>query len=169
MNQSYRNMRNFWIHEVKHEKKVSFPQIGPQDIIIAGSEFVMADADGKLKHIFIAANSLGDVSMYFENNSPSGIGALMGGEAQEQFKGKGVVMIAAAAAVSHDMEKVFELPAAQARYTTFFAVSKGHLYVKQIQNTEVLRQDHPFHPFMDAGDKLISAFRITEEKPQADA
>ena len=74
MNKAYQNMRNFWLDAKNMENRKGAIEIGPEKIIAAAVEMTLADG-AQQKHLLIATNSLGDSSLYFENNSKSGLAA----------------------------------------------------------------------------------------------
>ena len=73
MKQSYKNMRDFWLDVKNLENRKGVLEVGPDKISVAGVEMAVPDGDS-VKYLFLATNSLGDSSLYFENNSKSGIG-----------------------------------------------------------------------------------------------
>jgi len=164
MNQAYINMRNFWLHETVADPKAKFPVLGEQEISIAGIEFCMYDGNNVIKNIFIAASTLKDASMYFENNSPSGLGGMLGLPDKENLHGPLNAMLEAAAKISSRMYIVKTLPPAKLFYTTFFAVSKKHLYARQLSNDECMQKNAPFYRFFITAQNMISAFREADEK-----
>ncbi|ACC98647.1 hypothetical protein Emin_1095 [Elusimicrobium minutum Pei191] len=163
MRSAYQNMRHFWIHESKKDVKAKFPELGENNIIIAGIEFSMEDHNKKEKNIFFASSTLGDTSMYFENNSPSGIGGLIAGD-DAMVKEASKNLLDAASKAASLMVVSDELPSADLFKTTFFAVSKHTLYTKQLTNEEGLDKENPFHPFFKAANKMLTALRVADAK-----
>jgi len=164
MNTAYINMRNFWLHDTITDAKAKFPVLGEQEISIAGIEFCMYDGNNVIKNIFVAASTLKDASMYFENNSPSGLGGVIGLADKEALHGPLTNMLEAAALVTGRMYVVKTLPPAKLFYTTFFAVSKKHLYARQLSNDELMPKTAPFNRFFLTAQNMISAFRDIDEK-----
>jgi len=164
MNTAYRNMRNFWLHESIADRKADFPVLGQNQISIAGAEFCMYDGHNIIKNIFTAASTLKDASLYFENNSPSGLGGIIGLPDREDLRAPLTAMLDAAAKISGRMDIVKTLPPAKVFYTTFFAVSKKHLYAIQLSNDECMRKNAPFGRFFITAQNMISAFRTADEK-----
>ncbi|MGB2579725.1 hypothetical protein AAIR98_001644 [Elusimicrobium simillimum] len=163
MNESYKNMRNFWTHETIYDKKAKFPTIGDNNISVAGIEFCMTDGQNKIKNIFLAASTLGDASMYYENNSKSGIGGTIGGKNHPEMKAAAEDFLNKTAELNNLMEIASQLPEAKLYHTTFFAVSEKHLFVKQIANEEALKTDNPFHQIFLSTQALIGAFRSIQQ------
>ena len=82
MTSAFENMRNFWLDIENFKNKDSKEQPA---LCVCGIEFCMLDHYQKPKKVFIAASYLGNASMYFENNSKSGIGGFIG-ENSKQVK-----------------------------------------------------------------------------------
>ena len=110
MNKAYQTMREFWldVNNLQHKKEV--PQLGKQKICVAGVEMTAADEQGELKHILIVASSLGNASVYFENNSPSGIGGFTGGAASGPIRDKALRMMKAASLAADELQEVIAMP-----------------------------------------------------------
>ena len=68
MKQSYKNMRDFWLDVKNLENRKGVIEVGADKISVAGVEMSFEDGT-ETKHLFLATNSLGDSSLYFENNS----------------------------------------------------------------------------------------------------
>jgi hypothetical protein len=159
-------MRHFWLYDTIADAKAQFPVLGENQISIAGIEFCMYDGNNVIKNIFIACSTLKDASMYFENNSPSGLGGFLGTPDKETLHPSLTDMLEAAAKISHRMDIVKTLPPAKLFNTTFFAVSKKHLYARQLSNDECMRKHAPFNRFFMSAQNMISAFREADEKIQ---
>ncbi|MCL2887939.1 MAG: hypothetical protein FWF35_01300 [Elusimicrobia bacterium] len=166
MNTAYRNMRHFWLYDTITDTKADFPALGENQISIAGIEFCMSDGNNVIKNIFIAGSTLKDASMYFENNSPSGIGGFLGTPDKETLHPPLKAMLEAAAKISPRMDVVRTLPPAKLFNTTFFAVAKNRLYARQLSNDECMRKNAPFNRFFISAQNMISAFREADENNQ---
>ena len=97
MNKAYETMRGFWldVNNLQHKKEV--PLLGDKKICVAGVEMAAQDPKGGIKNVLIAASSLGNASVYFENNSPSGLGGFTGGAASGPVRDKALRLMQAAA------------------------------------------------------------------------
>ncbi len=80
MTSAFENMRAFWLdsNNFKNKDNQETPLAS-----VCGKEFCMLDHYQKPKKVFIAASYLGNASMYFENNSKSGIGGFIGNNSKE--------------------------------------------------------------------------------------
>ncbi len=166
MNESYKNMRNFWLDVKNLENKAGVKGIGKDDICIAGCEFALNDNDNNLKNIIIAGSVLGDSSIYYENNSPSGIGGMLGGG--EKAKEITLKMLNEAALVTQDMQQTAELaiPEEEGK-VTLFAISKEKLFYIVIPTSFASDPQNKFYKFYAYTQQLVSAFK--EAQPQARA
>lgn len=168
MNQAYTNMRRFWMDATNFENRNGLIEVGPDKIIAAGVEMAVLDGQ-KLKHLFVATNSLGDSSLYFENNSPSGLGGQIGGHDNEPLQQAAAHMLAYAGKFTSQMQKLpvgQDMPAtAVADEVGIWALSqKNCFYVKFTQ--EQLRQaEHPFYPVFAYSQQMIGFFQT--QKPSS--
>ena len=105
MKQAYLNMRNFWLDVKNLENRKGVIEIGPDKISVAGIEMALPDGD-EIKHLFLATNSLGDSSLYFENNSKSGLGGVIGGHGHEALQEAAARMLAHASKLTGEMTSV---------------------------------------------------------------
>ncbi|MBR4592232.1 MAG: hypothetical protein IKO35_03395 [Elusimicrobiaceae bacterium] len=165
MNQAYVNMRQFWLDVKNLENRKGVIEIGPDRICVAGVE--MALSDGKaVKHIFLATNSLGDSSLYFENNSKSGLGGVIGGHGHEALQNAAAHMLAYASKLTDQMTALptgSELPAPQADgYVRLFAVSKDKLFHTQLPEMQARDPQNPFYPFFAYSQQTLGFFRAQE-------
>ncbi len=109
MNKAYENMRAFWLDAKNVENRKDVIEIGPEKIVAAGVEMALADGN-TIKHLLIATNSLGDSSLYFENNSKSGLGGMIGGHGNEPLQDAAAHMLAYAGKLTDKMTKLQNLP-----------------------------------------------------------
>ena len=111
MNKAYETMRGFWldVNNLQHKKEV--PLLGDKKICVAGVEMAAQDPKGGIKNVLIAASSLGNASVYFENNSPSGLGGFTGGAASGPVRDKALRLMQAAAVASASLPAVAALQA----------------------------------------------------------
>ena len=121
MNKAYENMRGFWLDVKNLENRKGIMELGADKISIAGVEMPVADGQN-VKYLLIATNSLGDSSLYFENNSKSGLGGMIGGHGNEKLQEIAAHMLAHASKLTGQMEKSAQLPAAEPGNITLFAV-----------------------------------------------
>lgn len=163
MKESYINMRAFWLDASNLiPKNTQMPLLGEKQICVAGVEFAMEDHNGVLKHIFIAGSSLGEASIYFENNSASGIGGFMGGQGTQEIKEAAVAMVHLAADLAPKMMEVKELPEVKKGHFLFFAVSKTALYAHPVDENAVQKMDHAYFKFFAETQNILVGFRKRE-------
>ncbi len=169
MNKAYATMRDFWldITNLKHKEEV--PQLGPNKICVAGVEMAASDDQGKLKHILIVASSLGNASVYFENNSPSGIGGFTGGATSGPVRDKALHLLQTAAKMADKLPVVTQLPthAGPADITLFGVSAEGQLRAVSIPETQVRMPENEWYAFFAYSQQLLGAFRTVQEQTQA--
>jgi hypothetical protein len=163
MNEAYKNMRGFWLDAENVENKKGVKGAGKDDIYIAGVEFSMPDHDGRVKNIIVAASVLGDASMYFENNSKSGIGGFIGGGEDAKKITAALLREAAALAPSMQSSKELNIPSEPGK-VTLFAVTKGKIFFVERTAAEVSAKENDFFKFFSYTQQLISAFRAQDDK-----
>lgn len=159
-------MRKFWLDVKNLENRKGVIEIGPDRISVAGVE--MALADGVVtKHLFLATNSLGDSSLYFENNSKSGIGGSIGGHGNEALQTAAAHMLAYAGKLTAQMQCVAageELPApSKPGWVRLFAVSNEKLFHAEFEETQLRDPQHPFYPFFAYSQQTLGFFRTQGE------
>lgn len=144
------------------ENRKGVIEIGPDGICVAGIEMAFTD-EGHTKHLFLATNSLGDSSFYVENNSPSGLGGMIGGHGNEALQEAAAHMLAYAGKLT---EKMTRLAAGQAlpppssdQYVRLFAVSKTQLFHIEFKEEELRHPTHPFYPFFAYSQQTLGFFR----------
>lgn len=171
MNKAYETMRGFWlnVHNLKHREEV--PQLGPQKICVAGVEMAAADEKGVLKHILIAASSLGNASMYFENNSPSGIGGFTGGAASGPVREKALHLLQTAAKTAEKLPVTQQLPLLQdpAQVTLFALSGDGNLRAVTLPEAEARKPENEWYGFFAYSQQLLGAFRSVQEQAEKPA
>lgn len=168
MKQAYLNMRTFWLDVKNLENRKGIIEIGPNGVCVAGIEMAFQDAD-VTKHLFLATNSLGDSSLYVENNSPSGLGGMIGGHGHEKLQEAAAHMLAYAGKLA---EQMTALPAGSAlpapsspQYVRLFAVSKTKLFHIEFKEEELRNVQHPFYPFFAYSQQTLGFFK--EQQPQS--
>ncbi len=170
MNNAYQTMKAFWldVKNLQHKKEV--PQLGTQKICVAGVEMAALDANGAIKHLMIAASSLGNASVYFENNSPSGIGGFTGGTSGPVHE-KANLLLQQAAAVADKLPVVPKLQEQQdvKRITLFTASGNGELRAQDIAEAEVRNPAHPLYAFFAYTQQVLGAFRTEQAAAQKTA
>ena len=171
MNSAYQNMRNFWLDAANVETKHGVLEIGPDKIVSAGVEMALADGN-QIKHLMVATNSLGDSSMYFENNSKSGLGGLIGGHTNEKLQEAAARMLAYGSKLTGQMTKITaggNIPApASAGQVVLWAVSKTALFYIQLAEESARQPENPFYPLFAYSQQVIGLFQ-TQDNSQAPA
>ncbi len=166
MNKAYENMRAFWLDAKNLETRKGIIEIGPEKIVAAGVEMALADGQ-EIKHLLIATNSLGDSSLYFENNSKSGLGGMIGGHGNAPLQEAAARMLAHASKLTAQMGKIpagQSLPAAsQAGQVCLFAVAKEAVFYKELPEAELRNPDHPFYPMFAYSQQVIGLFKTQQE------
>lgn len=164
MNQAYENMRLFWHNVNNFDTKKQINEYGPDKIVVAGIEFSMCDHNGKLKNILLAANALGDCSLYFENNSPLGFGALIG-QHNKKLDNTISSLLTEASNITNNMKHCPEIPPPpEMGLITFFALGEGGNFYKTLPSQEVRTEKHPYFPFYAYTQQIISILRAEEDK-----
>lgn len=167
MNKAYQNMRAFWLDARNLENRRGVLEIGPEKIVGAGVEMALADGANN-KHVLIATNSLGDSSLYFENNSKSGLGGMIGGHGNEALQTAAAHMLAYGGKLTTQMTKLptgAELPAPSAAgHVCLFALSKENLFYKEMTETDARNPENPFYPMFAYSQQVIGLFKTQEEK-----
>lgn len=167
MKQAYKNMRDFWLDIKNLENRKGIIEIGPDKICVAGIEMVFLDGTDK-KHLFLATNSLGDSSLYFENNSKSGLGGVIGGHGHEALQTAAAHMLAHASKLTGNMTAEpagTELPAPTGpEYVRLFAVSKEKLFHAEIKEADARNPENAFYPFFAYSQQTIGFFRAQESQ-----
>ncbi len=165
MNKAYENMRGFWLDVKNLENRKGIMELGADKISIAGVEMPVADGQN-VKYLLIATNSLGDSSLYFENNSKSGLGGMIGGHGNEKLQEIAAHMLAHASKLTGQMEKSAQLPAAEPGNITLFAVAKDQIFYKELPEAQARDPQNPFYPMFAYSQQLVGAFRAqTQENP----
>lgn len=165
MKTAYQTMRSFWLDVKNLQHKEEFPVVGDKKICVAGVEMAVADEQNKIKHILIAAASLGNASIYFENNSPSGIGGFTGGGSSGPIKEKAKQVIEAAAAVADKLEIAAQLEMSEdpSRVSLFALGADGQLYTASVLEAEVRKPEHPLYAFFAYTQQLLGVFREQQQ------
>ena len=170
MKQAYMNMRNFWLDVKNLENRKGVIEIGPDEISVAGIEMAFLDG-AETKHLFLATNSLGDSSLYFENNSKSGLGGVIGGHGHEALQEAAARMLAHASKLTGKMTPLplgSDMPAPTSpAMVRLFAVSKKKLFHIEIAETELRKPENDFYPFFDYSQQTLGFFRQQETAASA--
>jgi len=168
MNNAYKAMREFWLDVKNLQHKQEVPQLGKYKICVAGVEMAAADRNGKIKKLMLAASTLGNASMYFENNSASGLGGFTGGSAQGPVREKAKLLLKQAAEVAGQLPVVAQLQEQEnAQHVTLFALSgTGELRAQDVAEAEVRNPAHPLYAFFAYTQQLLGAFRAEQEAKQ---
>jgi len=166
MNNAYESMRTFWldVKNLQHKKEV--PQLGEQHICVAGVEMAAVDHQGATKNLLIAASSLGNASVYFENNSPSGIGGFTGGATSGPIHERAQQLLQEASYAAEKLPVVATLAAQKdpAKITLFTVSGDGTLRATELKETEVRNPEHPLYAFFAYTQQLLGAFRTQQEE-----
>ena len=168
MKQAYLNMRNFWLDVKNLENRKGIIEIGPDGVCVAGIEMAFEDGD-ITKHLFLATNSLGDSSLYVENNSPSGLGGMIGGHGHEKLQEAAAHMLAYAGKLTEKMTALptgsaLPAPSSQA-YVRLFAVSKTKLFHIEYKEEDLRNPQHPFYPFFAYSQQTLGFFKEQQTQP----
>lgn len=161
MNKAYANMRNFWLDVKNLDNRKGILEIGPEKIAIAGVEMTISDGKG-IKHLMIATNSLGDCSLYFENNSKSGIGGMIGGHNSEKLQEAAARMLAHASKLTSQMQVVNKKEWKELEtvgMVRFFAVSKDKIFIFDLSEEKARNVDESFYPFFAYSQQMMSCFK----------
>lgn len=158
MNKSYKNMRDFWLDVKNLENRKGVIELGPDHISVAGVEIPVKDALG-IKYVFVATNSLGDSSFYFENNSKSGIGGMIGGHGNENLQELAARMLAHASKLTDKMTQGKELPPPAEGNVQLFAVNKEGVFYKELPETQARNPENEFYPVFAYSQQVIGAFK----------
>lgn len=165
MKQAYKNMRDFWLDVKNLENRKGIMELGPDKICVAGVEMAVADGT-QIKHVFVATNSLGDSSLYFENNSKSGIGGFIGGHDNAALQEAAAHMLAHASKLTAQMARTSiaeGLPAPTgAGQVRLFAVAKNYLFHTELNEQDARKTDNPFYPFFAYSQQVIGFFRTQQ-------
>ena len=166
MNNAYQTMKAFWLDVKNLEHKKQVPQLGAQKICVAGVEMAAVDARGVIKNLMIAACSLGNASVYFENNSPSGIGGFTSGGAAGLVHEKAQLLMYTAAALAGKLSVLEDLPIQKnPEMVTLFTVGgNGEIRGLQIKESEVRQPSHALYEFFAYTQQLLGAFRTQQER-----
>ena len=140
MNKAYQNMRAFWLDAKNMQSRKGAIEIGPEKIVAAAVEMTIP-AGEQLKHLLIATNSLGDSSLYFENNSQSGLGGLIGGHGNEP------------------------LQEAAAHMLGLLAVSKDAVFYKEMPEEDARIPENPFYPMFAYSQQVLGLFKTQQQEP----
>ncbi len=163
MKPAYQNMRAFWLDAKNMQSRKGFIEIGVEKIVAAAVEMALADGD-QTKHLLIATNSLGDSSLYFENNSKSGLGGMIGGHGNEPLQEAAAHMLAYAAKLTAQMTKVAagtEVPGpSSAGQVMLLAVSQEAVFYKEVAEPELRNPDCPFYPMFAYSQQVIGLFKV---------
>ena len=162
-------MRGFWldVKNLQHKKEV--PLLGERQICVAGVEIAARDTQGGIKNFMIAASSLGNASVYFENNSASGLGGFTGGAASGPVREKALRMMQSAAAAAAHLQPVNSLPPQQnVENVTLFTVSgEGQISARELKESEVRNPENVLYAFFAYCQQLLGAFRSEHERETA--
>jgi len=166
MTSAFENMRAFWL-DANNFKTKDTNEIPAT--CVCGIEFCMLDHYQKPKKVFIAASHLGNASMYFENNSKSGIGGVIGGDSKEMKKAA-FDFLTEAQNCQKNMQKVDTLPLPEEiGKITLFLLGKDGIFVHTESEDTLRNQNNFFYKFFAASQKLIGVFRWQQDNAQKPA
>ena len=161
-------MRAFWLDAKNMQSRKGAIEIGPEKIVAAAVEMTIP-AGEQLKHLLIATNSLGDSSLYFENNSQSGLGGLIGGHGNEPLQEAAAHMLAYAAKLTAQMTKIpagAEVPApSKAGQVCLLAVSKDAVFYKEMPEEDARKPENPFYPMFAYSQQVLGLFKTQQQEP----
>ena len=162
MNQAYKNMRGFWLDASNVQTRKGIIEIGPDKIVSAGVELSVADG-AQIKHLLIVTNSLGDSSLYFENNSKSGLGGMIGGHENGPLQTAAAHLLAYAAKLTGRMQQLpagSDLPeTTQPGQVILFAVSKESIFYTELSEKDVRNPENPFYPMFAYAQQTLGGFK----------
>lgn len=161
MKEAYKNMRQFWLDASNLSNRKGVLEIGPDKIVAAGLEMPFEDGN-TLKYVFLGTNSLGDSSFYVENNSPSGLGGIIGGHGNEKLQTAAAHLLAYASKLTGQMTALpakRDLPACGPGEVCLFAVSNEKIFYKHLPETDARNPENPFYPMYAYGQQTIGFFR----------
>ena len=172
MNKAYQNMRAFWLNATNMQNRKGLIEIGPEKIVSAAVEMAFMDGT-QLKHLLIATNSLGDSSLYFENNSKSGLGGMIGGHGNEKLQETAARMLAHAAKLAPQMTRLSagaDIPTpSQAGQVVLLAVSQTAVFYKELPEAALRQADNPFYPLFAYSQQVVGLFKQQPQTPPANA
>lgn len=151
-------MRDFWLDVKNLENRKGVMELGPDHISIAGVEIPVKDVLG-VKYVFVATNSLGDSSFYFENNSKSGIGGMIGGHGNEKLQELAAHMLAHASKLTGKMNKGTQLPSPAEGNVQLFAVNKDTIFYMELPEAQARNPENEFYPVFAYSQQVIGAFK----------
>ncbi len=162
MKKAYLNMRSFWLDVKNLENRKGIIEVGPDGVCVAGIEMALKDEE-QIKHLFLATNSLGDSSLYVENNSPSGLGGIIGGHGNEALQDAAAHMLAYAGKLTEQMTALASgsalPPPSSVQHVRLFAVSKTKLFHIEFEEQALRKPEHPFYPFFAYSQQTLGFFR----------
>ncbi len=165
-------MRAFWLDATNMQSRKGLIEIGPEKIVSAAVEMAFIDG-AQLKHLLIATNSLGDSSLYFENNSKSGLGGMIGGHGNETLQETAAHMLAYAAKLTSHMTKIAvgaEVPTpSQAGQVVLLAVSQTAVFYKELPEDNLRQPANPFYPMFAYSQQVLGLFKQQSQTPSANA
>jgi hypothetical protein len=166
MTSAFENMRAFWLdaNNFKTKDTKETPAI-----CVCGIEFCMLDHYQKPKKVFIATSHLGNASMYFENNSPSGIGGVIGKDSKEMKKAS-FDFLTEAQNCQKNMTKTETLPLpSKIGKITLFLIGKDGIFTHTENEDSLRNQNNLFCKFYMASQHLIGVFRWQQDNEQKPA
>lgn len=166
MNKAYENMRNFWLDIKNLENRKGIMELGADKISVAGVEMPVPDGN-QTKYLLVATNSLGDCSLYFENNSKSGLGGMIGGHGDEKMQTVAAHMLAHASKLTAQMSADEKLPVPAAGCVRLFAVAKNKIFHIELPEAEARNAQNPFYPMFAYSQQLIGSFRAQAQEHPA--
>lgn len=166
MTSAFENMRAFWLDCNNFKTKDTKEE---PTICVCGIEFCMLDHYQKPKKVFIAASFLGNASMYFENNSKSGIGGFIG-ENSKQVKQAAFNFLKEAQTCLKNMAKKESLPLpSEIGKITLFILGRDGLFAHTESEDSLRDKNNSFYKFFAASQHLIGVFRWQQENSQKPA
>jgi len=161
MNEAYKKQRLFW-HHINSFDRPEIKAYGADNILLAGIEFMLCDSKGEPRNIFIAANTCGESRMYYENNSPVGIGCLCG-DGSQIFDNIISSILKEAADLTYNMDSYKRLPAPPTlSFVTFFAIGRKENFYKTLTYNEIHSREHPYYPLYIYLRQLLNEMRKIE-------
>ena len=161
MKEAYRKKRLYW-HKVNNFDKPKSKAYGADNIVLAGVEFALCDSKGEPKNIFLAATSCGESCMYYENNTPQGVGCL-NGEHSQIFENIISSILNEAADLTYNMDSYTHLPRPpELSLVMFFALGRQENFYKTLTYNEIHSREHPYYPLYVYLRQLLNELRKIE-------
>ena len=158
MTKAFQSKRLFW-HNLKNFDKPNIVSFGLDEIIVAGAEFVFCDSKGYPKNIFIAANSLCESQMFYEENNAAGFGNIHGNQTKI-FDNIINAILHEVSELTYNMDQCKHLPACpKLNFVNFYALGHNGKFCKTLTYSEIHFPKHLYYPLYTYFKQLINEMR----------